>query len=139
MDDRARTKKTSSKGVVSGRVTTSNKKVDVRLSFISFEDSGSQVIYCPALDLSGYGKTEEEARSSFETVLEEFLRYTINKGTLVEDLESLGWKRSRSKSSAKMTPPAISSLLDTNETFREIFDKHQFTKSDVAVPLPAFC
>ncbi len=30
------------------------------------------VAYSPALDLSGYGKTEEEARDSFNIVLKEY-------------------------------------------------------------------
>lgn len=138
MDNQGKRDKTS-KGIISGRMTTSYKKVEVRLSFISFKDSGCQIIYCPALDLSGYGKTKEEAKSSFEIVLEEFLKYTIHKGTLVKDLEALGWKRSGSKAKGIMTPPEISSLLDTNDDFREIFDNHQFTKSDANVPMPAFC
>lgn len=129
----------TSKGIVRGRLSADDRTVNVRLSFISFEDSGCKVIYCPALDLSGYGKTEEEARSSFETVLEEFFKYTIHKGTLKEELESLGWKRSGSKSSVRMAPPAISTLLDTNDDFREIFDKHQFTKTDESVHMPILC
>jgi len=43
------------------------------------------------LDLSGYGDSEDEAHNSFQTVLTEYLRYTVNKKTLGIDLESHGW------------------------------------------------
>gem|GEM_PF-1268150 len=36
------------------------------------------IAYSPALDLSGYGKTEEEARDSFNIVLKGHFDYAIN-------------------------------------------------------------
>ncbi len=50
--------------------------VKVRLDIISFEEEGSRICYSPALDMSGYGVNEEDAKTSFEVALEEFLRYT---------------------------------------------------------------
>ena len=34
-----------------GKWEGANKQVEVKLSLIIFEDSGSQVVYCPALDV----------------------------------------------------------------------------------------
>jgi len=45
-----------------------------------FEDGGSYVVYCPLLDLTGNGKTEEEAKASFRIILEEHIR-SINEKT----------------------------------------------------------
>ena len=61
-----------------GKWEGANKQVEVKLSLIIFEDSGSQVVYCPALDVYGYGVTEKEALDSFKVCLGEFLKYTLN-------------------------------------------------------------
>ncbi|MBE0663470.1 MAG: hypothetical protein IH597_13500 [Bacteroidales bacterium] len=76
---------------ISGTWEGHSHKVDVHLPLILFEDSGSQVVYCPALDVSGYGKSEDEAFESFEICLDEFFRYTINKNTFRAELQRLGW------------------------------------------------
>lgn len=49
------------------------------------------VAYCPALNLSGYGYTEVQAKSSFEQNLEIFFEETSAKGTLEKVLLDLGW------------------------------------------------
>ncbi len=68
------------------------KTVEIGLSLLAYLDEGLHVIFSPALDLFGYGNTEKEARASFDETLEEFLRYTTNKGTLQAELLRLGWK-----------------------------------------------
>ena len=108
-------------------------KVTAHLAVIFFEDSGSTVAYCPALDVYGYGSDEQEAKSSFETCLDEYFRYTVNKGTLKADLEGLGWKVTGSN---KAVPPKFSTLLETNCDFREIFDSRDFRKVDETVDIP---
>lgn len=50
------------------------------LSLIPFNEGDVIIIYSPALDLSGYGYNEKEAKESFEITLEEFLNYIIEKG-----------------------------------------------------------
>lgn len=77
----------------------SNKgnKIDFNLPVIKFEEESLFFIYSPALDLTGYGKTEGEAQSSFEETLSQFLNYTTNKKTLVSELKKLGWEVSRIK------------------------------------------
>lgn len=44
-------------------------------SVVRFEDSGYRIVYCPSLDIAGYGRTDEEAEESFRITLEETLRY----------------------------------------------------------------
>lgn len=46
-----------------------------KLHILKFEDSGCKIVYCPELDVSGYGKTYEEAEKSFCITLEETVRY----------------------------------------------------------------
>jgi len=64
----------------------------MQLSLVSFADDDSiHFVYCPALDITGYGHTDSEAKESFEKTLELYLNYTINKGTFAADLKEHGW------------------------------------------------
>ncbi|MCF8449253.1 MAG: hypothetical protein K9G49_05215 [Taibaiella sp.] len=47
--------------------------------------------YCPALELSSYGRTEKEATASFNEALEIFLDYCAENGTLEQNLVACGW------------------------------------------------
>ncbi len=126
----------SKKGTLTGTWKTGRNEVKCKLPVIIFEEDNSFIFYCPALDLSGYGKTEPEASTSFNEVLSEYFRYTTNKGTLAKDLLKLGWtiKRSLKK---RATPPPLGKLLETNEDFSRIFNEHEFRKTDREVSLPA--
>jgi hypothetical protein len=111
--------------------------VDSQFPLISFIDDNTHIIYCPVLDLSGYGNDETEARKSFDTVLEEFLTYTINKKTLWTDLKKLGWTIKKNKKKPVATPPSLSCLLETNEEFNRIFNNYPFKKYNTGITLPA--
>ena len=126
----------SKKGTVSGTWSSGRNVVDCKLPIIIFEEDNCQIFYCPALDLSGYGKTEAEASTSFNENLSEYFRYTENKGTLAEDLRKLGWtiKKSLKK---RATPPSLGRLLEANEDFLRIFNNHDFKKTEKEIRLPA--
>ena len=115
-----------------GKWEGANKQVEVKLSLIIFEDSGSQVVYCPALDVYGYGVTEKEALDSFKVCLGEFLKYTLNKGTLHSEMAKMGWTIRKKK----FTPPLFSKLLKINEDFSDIFNNHNFNKIDQNINIP---
>ena len=66
-------------------------KYHVGLSLVEFEEENVTIVYSPALDLSGYGYSQEEAKQSFSEALNEFLRYTTNKNSLDKVLKDLGW------------------------------------------------
>ena len=68
-----------------------NDKYHVGLSLVEFKEEDVTIIYSPALDLSGYGHSQVEARNSFSEALHDFFRYTNNKRTLDSVLKSLGW------------------------------------------------
>ncbi|MCJ7446570.1 MAG: hypothetical protein MUO72_02650 [Bacteroidales bacterium] len=86
----------SQKGTVTGKWANGKNKIGCRLPLIEFEDGNNVIAYCPALDLSRYGPTAAEAERSFKVTLSEYFRYTMNKGTLAEDLKKLGWKIKKS-------------------------------------------
>lgn len=123
------------KTAVKGSYQPGNMQIRLNLDIIIFSEGGNIIVYCPPLDISGYGGNETEARKSFETVLSEYFRYTLNKNTLKEDLHRLGWKiQSRSKPAV---PPSLQKLLRENENFSRIFNTYDFRKTVAQVDLPA--
>ena len=98
----------------------------VKIPVILFEEDGSFIAFCPSLDLSGYGKTESEAKGSFKIVLEEYFRYVENKDSLEKDLVKLGWEISTKKKTYK--PPTLEQVLSTNKDVSEIYNTKPFTQ-----------
>ena len=120
---------------VSGVIVTNDRKITVNLFVILFEDNGSQIAYCPALNVYGYGETEQEARKSFEVCLGEFFDYTIKKKTLVKELEALGWSIKKER---KFTAPPFTNLLGSNKYLRKIMDTKDFKKVNEPIVIPSF-
>jgi len=102
------------------------KKVVFDLVVLSYLENDLHVIYAPSIDLFGYGKTESEANESFNLALEEFIKYTSNKGTLIKVLTQLGWEVKPRKLYFKS--PALGYMLKENEQFNEIFNQKDFSK-----------
>jgi hypothetical protein len=113
-----------------------NALIRVSLPVVLFKEDDVHIAYCPAVNVYGYGKSDSEAKKSFEISLSEFFRYTLNKNTLNSELEALGWKI---KHCSKISPPNISTLLSKNNDFKTIFNTKSFKKIDksVAIPLTA--
>ena len=66
-------------------------KVGFSVGVYIFKEEDTFISYCPALDLSGYGLTETEAKESFAQTLGMYIEYCLNKNTLVKDLQKHGW------------------------------------------------
>ena len=73
----------------------------VSLEFFCFEQDNRWIAYCPALRLSTYGDTLEEAAEMFPEALEILLEDLIESGKLEKVLVSLGW----SLKPTKYAPP----------------------------------
>ena len=123
--------------IISGTWKSGSNTVAVRLPLITFQEEDACVAYCPALDLSGYGDSEEEAKVSYETVLSEYLKYTINKKSLASDLESHGWRLKKNLRKGAI-PPTMEQMLKNNEDFNRIFNTHDFKKTESVVSIPSF-
>lgn len=121
--------------LISGTWSDGPASVKLKLPLIIFSEEGTHVTYCPALDLSGYGNNEQEARDSFSLVLSEYLSYTIRKKTLASDLSKHGWKVNK-KLRKGATPPSIENLLKTNEDFNRVFNQYDFKKTETTVEIP---
>jgi hypothetical protein len=110
-------------------------EVVCNLTVITFEEDGVYFVYAPAMDLTGYGESLEEAKSSFEQTLEQFVNYGMNKNTFFRELKKLGWKISKKKASV---PPSLVDMINKNEYLARIFEEKQYTKSHQNISLPAY-
>ncbi|MBU1372366.1 MAG: hypothetical protein KKG25_00860 [Bacteroidetes bacterium] len=107
----------------------SDGKYHVGLSLVEFEEENVTIIYSPALDLSGYGYNQDEARNSFSEALKEFFRYTNNKNTLYQVLENLGWLVNGSKKKPRFNPPKDSELIAKNPVYNDIVNNKSYKVS----------
>lgn len=55
------------------------------------EQDSQWVAYCPSLEVSSYGDTQEEAQTAFEEALEIFLEETVQRGTFEPELLRQGF------------------------------------------------
>lgn len=124
------------KGSLKGEKKFGDKSVKVDLQVLFFEEDNVYYAYMPSFDLTGYGNTEEEAKESLTVVLDEFLRYTINKNTLFIEMQRLGWKIKSKKK--PMFAPQMSDLINTNEQLKDIVNSKQYTSLNYQVKVPAF-
>lgn len=122
-------------GTLSSQMNIAGKNiVKMRLPVVQFQDNGTEVIYCPALNVYGYGLTSAEAVDSLEISIEEFFTYTLRKKTLGAELEKLGWVIRRSH---KYRPPLFSSLIEKNKVLHKIMNTRPFYKTDHNFAIPA--
>jgi hypothetical protein len=80
------------------------------------EEHGYFVAYCPALELSSYGKERETAKKRFEEEVAIFLTETERKGSLEKYLLKMGWTL-KNKPIPQYTPPEID--IDEHNSFTE--------------------
>lgn len=120
---------------VKGNFKNDKAGVDFNLPMITFEENSVFFAYSPALDLTGYGNTEEEAKKSFDETLTQFFDYCTNKKTFFGELEKLGWKVSKTRASA---PPTLVDMINKNDYLADIFEQKQYKKVHQTVKIPAF-
>ena len=122
-------------GNLKGEKQFGTKSVKVDQQVLIFEEDNIHYAYMPSFDLMGYGDTEENAKESLTVVLDEFLRYTLNKNTLFIEMQRLGWKiRSKQK---PMYAPQMSEMINMNEQLKDIVNSKQYTSSNYQVNIPA--
>jgi len=113
-------------------------KVKAKIVLISFKEEDNFIVYCPHLEVTGYGKSEEEAMQSFNHSLGVFLDYTVNKKTLHEELISLGWelKKGTAKNPKKINAPSWGDLIKNNASLEELLNNQNITTSHKEVAIP---
>lgn len=73
------------------------------------------VVYSPALDLCGYGKTADEAKEDFDAAFKIFVKETTEHGTLERALKELGWRKIRVQNKPPRWQPQIELLGESVE------------------------
>lgn len=113
----------------------SKGELKAHLALYSFLEKDVYIIYCPALDMSGYGDNEEEARKSFEEIFTTSMAYMVNKNSLHNDLKNHGWNV-RGKKSHDIKSPKFEDMYKTNKDFKDIIDNKPYQKiiKDVCIP-----
>lgn len=126
--------------IFEGDYSNTSGNISVRLLLVHFKDEeGIHFVYSPHLDVSGYGKTSEEAEASFKIAFEDFIDYTLKKKTLGKVLKNLGWTLKGSlKKPKKPIAPSITSIIGENDYVSEIFDKYSVTTFHQKVKIPAY-
>ena len=106
-----------------------DNKDHIGLSLVEFIEDDITIVYSPALDLSGYGTSEDEAKKSFSEAMDEFFKYTTNKKTLDAVLKGLGWSIKGSKNKPKFNPPKDSDMVTSNSLYNEIVNQKSYKVS----------
>jgi hypothetical protein len=101
-------------------------RVEISLDVITWEESGVHFHYAPALDITGYGQNANDASASFKYQLDEFVVYTLNKGTVYDELERLGWTVNKKKK--RVVAPDDAEMLADNETYRNLVNMQGVNK-----------
>jgi len=122
---------------LSGRLDYKDKSVNVSLGMYLFKEDKSYIVYCPALDLSAYGDSEEQAKKGFADVLAITIKYMLNKNTMKEDLTKHGWQI-KSMNQKRIKVPSLETMLKNNESFREILEDKDYIKYKQKVGIPQF-
>ena len=122
---------------LSGILDYKDKSVNVRLNMYLFKEDESYIVYCPALDMSAYGDSEEHAKKSFADILAITIKYMLNKNTMKDDLISHGWQI-KSLKQKKIKAPSFETMLKNNESFREILEKKEYTTYKEQIGIPQF-
>ncbi|MHC5310638.1 hypothetical protein ACYSNM_11335 [Myroides sp. LJL116] len=124
---------------VSVKFSNKSGTVNANVTLLSFKEKDTFIVYTPQLDLSGYGSTYEDALKSFETSLEMFLDYTLNKKTVHKVLIDLGWHlmKGSEKKPKKVSAPSLTSLISKNDYLADLLDKQNLTstKREIAIPI----
>jgi hypothetical protein len=108
------------KKIVEAKYDDGKNVVKVGLTIILWKENDVYFQYSPELDLTGYGKSTTEAHTSFEQTLEDFINYTLNKNTLFDELERLGWTTNKKKK--RLRAPEEDQLLEDNETYKDLLN-----------------
>jgi hypothetical protein len=117
-----------------GIIKRSANNISLELSVFVYKDidypkGDMYIAYCPELDLVGYDTTNRKARKSFEFVLKDYLDYTIQNGTLEEDLIEHGWRKFKN---GKLAEPTYHEMLKRSQ-LKSVLSQNRFSKYSIPV------
>jgi len=104
----------------------------------SFQDADTFIVYSPQLDISGYGKTQKEALSSFDYCLAGFLDYSVKNETLFDELTCLGWKLKKGTNNnlKQIKAPSWSDIIKKNQSLKVLLSEYNISTQQIEVEFP---
>lgn len=104
----------------------------------SFQDADNYIVYSPQLDISGYGKTQKEALSSFDYCLAGFLDYSVKNETLFDELTFLGWKLKKGTNNnlKQIKAPSWSDIIKKNQSLKVLLSEYNISTQQREVEFP---
>ena len=116
-----------------GEMRHSHVDINVNLEVLIFKEDEVYIAYSPALDISAFGDTEEEAKNEFGDKMRSYITYCMNKRTLFKDLKSHGWTV---KSKNRIKAPTEEQLMKMNDTYNDIINNKSYktVREDMAIP-----
>ena len=116
-------------------IKSDGNKIEICLEVLFQEDKDGVVVsFAPALNLSGCGRSIQEAKESFQIVLREYILYTREHGTLEEDLIRHNWTKSSVMPKTVFTGLELDSSLFFNEQAKRI-TRGNFSKSNERISI----
>jgi hypothetical protein len=94
--------------------TKSSANIEAKIPVVFFEEGHKVIAYSPALDLSTFGSSEEQARKRFIEAAAIFFNEITEMGTLDQVLEEYGWRKTKVEKS--WSPPVFRTC--TEETIQ---------------------
>ncbi|MDR1021946.1 MAG: hypothetical protein LBL94_01535 [Prevotellaceae bacterium] len=110
-------------------------KVTGTVDVYTFKEGEMYIAYCPSMDISAYGLSEDDAKKSFSEVMEAHIAYCVQKKTLKKDLEAHGWKIAKGKKLEVQTP-SVEQMLSSNEPLKDIVYNRDYQKVSRNVEIP---
>lgn len=107
-------------------IEETTNKLHIGLHVEVIEEEGYFVAYCPALELSSYGKDKQTAKERFMNEVTIFFVEAEKKGTLEKYLLKMGWTL-RKKPVPQYIPPISNSNMQPKS--------HTSFTEDVAIPV----
>ncbi|MCM5528943.1 hypothetical protein [Parasegetibacter sp. NRK P23] len=129
-------KQSIKQGNLQGSMKSKNTTVTVNLPVMAFIEDDYHIAYIPVLDLSGYGKSEQEAHNSLAVSLQNYIEYGLNKNTLHKDLIAHGWKIK--KKTKPYIAPELTELIKKNEYLHDIVNTKNYSVKRMDVEIPDF-
>ena len=74
------------------QISHEGKRISFEVEVFLVPEGEQVVAICPALQLSTYGSSAEDAREAFADAMDIFLESTARKGTFEKVLLGLGWR-----------------------------------------------
>lgn len=76
-----------------GKIFDRKDSIEIQVPVLYFEEDGIYYANLPALDIMGYGNSENEAKESLELMVNEFIMDAKADNILERELLKMGWAR----------------------------------------------